>query len=285
MPTQQPKWKEVGHIGDVNWPEYGGGPVMIDETGVYPPELEYVEPPPDELSFDSPKARWEVYRVPLEPNQPWGDREDLEAVARTSGQDPDELADAFASDDPMERAYAYETWAGHFGWYELDQYPLRLTCPEVEKRYDTDLNCFGDVQNALEEEVQRMADENSAESWSAVGDAMQSDVEAQGFDPDTIVSIAEFGDAVAVNGELTDKTVHGVESKLEAEGYELTDYGGRIPSSEGYANAESVIEAVARELKLPREWVEQAAERLKWWQEEIPWGGFGDASVWAKRRV
>jgi hypothetical protein len=301
--TAQPEWKEVGTIGDVNYPEYDGGPVMVDTTGVYPPELEYVEIPPDDLEFSDPEARWTVYRVVLDPGVPdWGE---LKSVTDSAGQDPEELKAAFESDDPMQRAWAYETWAGYHGWYEFDQYPLVLTRAEVEKRYDTDLGYKSDIVSALEEEAERMADDDSATGWSDVGDQMSADVEAEGFDPDSIVNIAEFGDAIAVNGDLlvdrewetrlglkpgkhpriwSEIGTHRLEGWLEQNGYELARYGGRIPSSEGYAHSETVIDAVAERLGMPAEEIAEVAESLDWWQEEIPWGTSGDGSVWARRK-
>jgi hypothetical protein len=137
MATKQPDWKEVGHIGDKNWPEYSGGPVFVDKTEVYEPELEYVEPPPDDVEFDDPDAVWTIYRVVLDQGVPdWGDLED---VAKTVDADPEELKEAFESDNPIERANAYSDWAGHYGWHEFDQDPLLLTKTEVEKRYDTEI--------------------------------------------------------------------------------------------------------------------------------------------------
>jgi len=133
--TNQPEWEQVGHIGDVNWLEYGGGPVEVDKTGVYPPEVEYVEPPSDDV--DPKKARWTVYRVILDPGVPdWGD---LGEVARSIGGDPKMLQADFESADPVIRATAYQDWAGYYGWHEFDQYPLMLTRAEVEKRYNADL--------------------------------------------------------------------------------------------------------------------------------------------------
>ncbi|KKL10220.1 hypothetical protein LCGC14_2558000 [marine sediment metagenome] len=143
--TQQPDWEEVGHIGDVNWPEYGGGPVFIDRTGVYAPELEYVEPPTDDLEFSDPNARWTIYRVVLDPEVPaWGD---IEHVAQAMGADPKELAADFASDDPIQRAGAYESWARYYGWHEFDQEPLTLTCAGMNERYDADLACYDDEKD------------------------------------------------------------------------------------------------------------------------------------------
>lgn len=145
---------------------------------------------------------------------------------------------------------------------------------------------YDDIRSALEEKAAEMADQNEAMAWSTPGDQMLIDIEAEGFDPNTAVSIAEFGDAVAVNGDLeTEKTVAGVESELERDGYELTEYGGRIPSSESYVDAEQLVSAVAHDTGHNVEDVEKAAESLDWWQPEIPWGTSGYGSVWAKRKA
>lgn len=139
----QPDWEEVGHMGDVNWPEYGGGPVFVDRTGNYEPELVYVQPPPDDLDFGDPQARWEVYRVVLDPEVPsWGD---VEEVANSAGDDPSALREAFTSDDPLRRAWAYESFAAHYGWAHFDEYPRLLTCFEMNEQYDADLDCFAGI--------------------------------------------------------------------------------------------------------------------------------------------
>jgi hypothetical protein len=145
----QPDWEEVGYIGDKNWAEHSGGPVLV-ERSTGEAVLEYVEPPSDDQEFGDPKARWTVYRVALYPEVPsWGD---LEAVADSAGANPEELRAEFVSSDPMTRARAYETWAGHYGWYEFDQYPLSFTCAEMNERYDADLDCGGEDENADLEE-------------------------------------------------------------------------------------------------------------------------------------
>jgi hypothetical protein len=196
-----------------------------------------------------------------------------------------ELRDAFTSTNPMERAMAYETWAGHYGWHELDNYPLSLTRAEVEKRYDADLGYKRDIESALEEETERLADISSATAWSTAGDQMEIDLEDEGYDPKSIVVFAEFGDATAVNGDLTDKTVAGIETELEADGYEyLSKFGGRLPAQEDYATADDVIQAVAHKLKMSTRDVAEVAETLDWWQEEIPHGTSGHTYVWAKKK-
>lgn len=302
MATQQPEWKEVGTVGDV-YPEYDGGFVSVDTTGVYEPELEYVKVPADDDDFESPRARWTVYRVVLDRGVPnWGELED---VASSAGQDPDDLREWFDSDDPMERASAYMDWAGHYGWHEFDQDPLTLTRAETEKRYDADLGYKRDIESALEETVERMADESGAQAWSTIGDQMLADIEAEGYDPESAVCIAEFGDAQAVNGDILvdsnwEKTLgvrpskhpklwsevgtRKLEEWLEENVYELTHFGGRVPVTEDFASADHVADAVAKQLKLPVEDVVAVAETLDWWQEEIPRSVSGNTSTWAKKK-
>jgi len=62
-----PEIEEIGHIGDVNWAEHGGGPVYRrlpekgGQTDIYGDYfLEYVEPPSDDQDFDEPGALWTV---------------------------------------------------------------------------------------------------------------------------------------------------------------------------------------------------------------------------------
>jgi len=303
---EQPK--QIGTVGDVNFPEYDGGAVYcrVPESGaqtdIYGGDcfIEYVEIPPDDLDFEDPAARWTVYRVDLDPEVP--DWVDLKAVAKYSDQRPEELAAAFVSNDPMERAFAYETVAGYHGWHELDQYPLELTCPEVEERYGVDLGCYRAMQSALEEEVERLADESSAQAWSTAGDQLTSDIEDDGFDPESIVVEANFGDAKAINGDLLVGPrwgeILGVKSNdlwsevgtdkltdwLDKHGYEYLDRkGGRVPSEEGYADGETAVDAVAARLELPQELVQKAADATDWWQQEIPHGTSGHTYVWAKK--
>jgi hypothetical protein len=149
MATQQPDWELVGTIGDVDPLGYGGGFVFRDKTGVYPPEIEYVEPIGDGGSRDDVQSVT-AYRVVLEPHTyidgvlsdnpfhpayPVWYADDLDSMCKTCDCDRDELIDKFCSDDPMERAMAYENVASYWGWHELDHYPLTLTPAEAEERY------------------------------------------------------------------------------------------------------------------------------------------------------
>lgn len=58
----QPQWKFVANLGDADPIENGGAFVFIDETGVYPPEVEILEEPAE----DNGPKHWHVYRFSLD---------------------------------------------------------------------------------------------------------------------------------------------------------------------------------------------------------------------------
>jgi hypothetical protein len=173
-----------------------------------------------------------------------------------------------------------------------------------DEAFRDDVLGYGEIKTAIEETIERMVDESAAEGWGTPGDQLVSDLEDEGFDPESIVVEANFGDAVTVNGDVlvgpgwagtlgvkstdlwsevgTDKLTDW----LDANGYEYLDKsGGRVPTTEGYAHAEHVIDAVAEELGRDREDVEKAAESIDGWQEEIPGSSSGMTYVWAKKKA
>ena len=175
---------------------------------------------------------------------------------------------------------------------------------DEDEAFRDDVLGYGEIKTALEEEVERLADESSAQAWSTAGDQLTSDIEDDGFDPESIVVEANFGDAVAINGDLLVGPhwgeILGVKSNdlwsevgtdnltnwLDANGYEYLDRkGGRVPSEEGYAYGETAIDAVAARLELPHELVEKAAESVDGWQEEMPGSSSGMTYVWAKKKT
>jgi hypothetical protein len=153
----QPKWKLVANLGDKDPITYGGFFVYVDETGVYPPEAEILE------TYDDDESLWRIYRFPLEDctyacpiKRPsvnvhmtgtlsdnrfhptlsaWFDGK-LLPVARYTGQTIRELIEAFCSDDPCKRAFAWQALGEYYGMANLDEYPIELTSrAEVEARY------------------------------------------------------------------------------------------------------------------------------------------------------
>lgn len=159
----QPKWKFVTNLGDKHPLDHGGLFVYIDETGVYPPEMERVEP-----NSDDDKDGWEVHRVVLDrctyidgilsdnkfhPThaawfaQPESERKErpqdttyLQGVCDCMDYDMDELIADFCSDDPVRLAMAYRAIGDYHGWQNLDSYPLEFTSrSELKKRYRKEL--------------------------------------------------------------------------------------------------------------------------------------------------
>lgn len=174
---------------------------------------------------------------------------------------------------------------------------------DEDDAFGDDVLGYGEIKTALEEEVERLADESSAQAWSTAGDQLTSDIEDEGFDPESVLIEANFGDAKAINGDSlvgphwadiigvkyndlwseigTDK----ITDWLDKNGYEYLDrMGGRVPSEEGFAQGETAIDAVAENLDRSREDVEKAAKSLDWWQEEIPRETSGHTYVWAKKK-
>jgi len=165
--------KVLASFGDVNFLEYGGqlllqGPVDEEQDPSENQWIEVIEPPPDDMSEDDPNARWEIYR--FEPEQfkvvdvaddidprkfcrylvtvnytedwphpassydEWFHYE-LLGVAEIMDFNFEELRDGFCSGDVKVRCESWLALGGHYGWYELDQYPLLLTKAEAYARY------------------------------------------------------------------------------------------------------------------------------------------------------
>lgn len=166
----QPNWKQIAQLGDVNPIDHGGYFVSIDETGVYDPEGEILEAPPecddvwdDETGDYSDSAKWTVWRFALErctfengvlsdnqfhPDFPaWfakpeseranrpQDTTYLSNVADCVGADVDQLRDDLCSEDVVARAQAYRSIGEYHGFDNFDSYPLSLNIVEVRERY------------------------------------------------------------------------------------------------------------------------------------------------------
>jgi len=159
----QPKWKCVANLGDVNPIEHGGLFVFIDETGVYPPEAEKLIPPCE----DGPQE-WVAYRFILEncthingvlsdnqfhPDHPaWfagseQQREErpqdstyLQNICNCMDVEAKELIGWFCSDDPCERARAWECVGDYHGYENLDSEPRKLNRKEVFGRFNSRIN-------------------------------------------------------------------------------------------------------------------------------------------------
>lgn len=163
MKTQQPIWKFVANLGDVHPIDHGGYHVFVDETGVYPPEAEYLVSPDSDNQPES-EGPWRIYRFILEPctyingilsdnkfhpDKPaWfagpGSRRAerpqdtcyLKDLAESWCKEVEQLASMFTSTDPCENAEAWRMVGEYHGFENLDSYPLIIKSrSEVEARY------------------------------------------------------------------------------------------------------------------------------------------------------
>src|SRR6266496_3443390 len=140
MTTQQPQWKCIGHIGDVDPIAHGGAFIYIDETGVYPPKMTWFEPGTDEQWHElEGKTPLDVYRVMLEEDSTrewWYDK--LGSIASFTGQTLEQVQADANSADPRVKAWVYDSLVRYFGAEEFDSYPLRMTEDEAYEQYATE---------------------------------------------------------------------------------------------------------------------------------------------------
>jgi len=156
----QPKWKFVANLGDANPLDHGGYFIFVDETGVYPPQAEYLEVDEDARG----RSRYTVYRFNLEPctyinnvlsdnkfhpdKSAWFATRESRRAERpqdttylsnldsiTDGNREEDLIASFCSDDPLERAQAWRVVGLYHGFDNLDSYPLHLNGREAARRY------------------------------------------------------------------------------------------------------------------------------------------------------
>lgn len=142
--TNQPKWVCIANLGDANPVDYGGAFVFVDQTGVYPPEMEIWLEPTDDMKEG--EKWWEIHRFILEKcyytrgvlsdnkfhkNMPVWFAGTLEEA-----EDGDALIGDICSDDSLRRASAYLYLVGEVGAYQLSGDPCgeRVTRRSEAKR-------------------------------------------------------------------------------------------------------------------------------------------------------
>lgn len=145
METKQPEWRVIANLGDATPLEYGGAFLLVDETGVYGPEL---------IVWDEPAEddRYEIYRFPVERLYKVEHEDQLYYVhkcikdgfdqgtlphpisayrewflkALDNLDEPDRVLGQLLSEDPIENAQAYLSIAGYWGINNFDGYPLDM---------------------------------------------------------------------------------------------------------------------------------------------------------------
>ncbi len=146
MKTQQPKWKFVANLGDVNPIQNGGLFVYIDETGVYDPEMTKICP----IDNETGKCECEIRRVILEKctfengilsdnkyhkDKPAWFSTGINSVPRFGGYITATFIGYLTGDDIINRAIAWQLIGDYFGWDNLDSYPEFMTEDEINERY------------------------------------------------------------------------------------------------------------------------------------------------------
>lgn len=141
----QPKWKLLANLGDASPLDYGGLFVLVDETGVYPPELEKLEEPCE----DDKGGSFTVYRVVLDkctyqngilsdnrfhPEHAAWFADSADRIASFVGMEHHDLVRLLCSSDPLELAEGYRCVFDYHGWDEGDSYPLKLSRKEARAR-------------------------------------------------------------------------------------------------------------------------------------------------------
>jgi hypothetical protein len=230
MTTNQPDWTLLANIGDVNPLNHGGIFVFTDATGVYPPEVEIIEPDDD----DEP-ASWTVHRFildqctlvdgvlsdnPYHPDHPawFADKlqsfaDKLQSVADSTHRGLSSLQAALCSDDVITRAFAYVDVARHFGLENFDESPLTLDRSEANERYPQ--FSIGEVEPDTDEDNDGPDEDDittsdglrfyqSGKLWLTVSDpeeaseAIRAKMDEEGFYP-SVWSISDHGNAHPYN--------------------------------------------------------------------------------------
>jgi hypothetical protein len=145
METNQPSWTCVANLGDNTPLEYGGAFLLVDETGVYDPELAVWDEPTEDDRYEVYRFSVErLYKVEHEDRLYYvhkGIRDGFEAgtlpypIDRYEEWFQDDLDDIDApgallcmllDEDPRANAAAYLSIAGHFGMENFDSDPLHM---------------------------------------------------------------------------------------------------------------------------------------------------------------
>jgi len=140
----QPKWRHIGSIGDVDPIAYGGAFVYEDTTGVYAPEMSWIEPGTDEQWHEMEgRTPLQVFRILLErdpQHEFWYEK--LPQIATYTGQPLEELQQAARSDNALAKAQLYDSLIRYFGVEELDSYPDTMTEDEAYAKYADEMKAW-----------------------------------------------------------------------------------------------------------------------------------------------
>lgn len=141
--TNQPAWQCVANLGDADPYLYGGSFVMIDQRGVYDPELWIWEPTGENDDLGKLGGMWFCHSMDnccactkdgalisdnrFHPDYPawWSDT--LPNVATFIGESTDRLKEWILSSDPVTKAQAWQTLISYHGHEEFGDTGLALS--------------------------------------------------------------------------------------------------------------------------------------------------------------
>lgn len=147
--TKQPEWKLIAQLGDVNPIEHGGLFLYEDKTGVYAPELAFV----DKFEIgESELEQWVEHRLTMEPctylngilsdnkfhpEHPAWFASKIGQVADFAGYaDKEEMISHLCGNEGIIcRARAWASLVSYHGPHEFDGYPLSFNRDEITARY------------------------------------------------------------------------------------------------------------------------------------------------------
>ncbi len=122
----------IGHLGDVDSVEYGGGKVFTDGFHRW---LEYTYGREDESFDDISLEKLQVFQVDIDDDVfDTHDWVNVEGLASYTGIAPEDILLA-AKGTVVERAQVLEDIGSYYGWVELDSYPMMLSVQELEDRW------------------------------------------------------------------------------------------------------------------------------------------------------
>jgi hypothetical protein len=147
----------IGHVGDINWEDHGGGPVWFDPRyQTY--HLAYVEPP-----YDNEDDRWHVYVIDLDAHTladslgldfhsrqlPLRPPKELKSIADYTDQDWKDYVEAIYSGNPIALAHVATDIAAHSGWENA------LNADAEHYSYDEFVRRFGEEPSNRPEEEEK----------------------------------------------------------------------------------------------------------------------------------
>ena len=213
--------------------------------------------------------RWQVDDDPIE-DLNLSD-EDIDELSSYLGMTPEE----FITSAPVE---IYQTYGSYHGYMNLDGDPLSVTLLELRDRWPStfsDIDPDSEIYSALGKTILDASNLEAAAILSQQDEMEMLDLERDGYDADTYIRVAEFGDSTGVNGEVVPWKV----AEARMEGLERLAGGGAWPGGQGVElDAVNVITATARELDAPANWVEEVFRDV--FADELKAGRNEDLLYW-----